>query len=99
MKLSVDQASKELAADLAEDLGHPVTQKAAKAVLTRVFTYVADTLAEGHELNVPGFAKFRVVAKPERQVRNPSTGETSMKPASKAVKITVAKALKDRVGA
>ncbi len=34
---------------------------------------------------------------PERQVRNPATGETLTKPADKQVKFTIAKALKDSV--
>ncbi|MDX5350350.1 MAG: HU family DNA-binding protein, partial [Paracoccaceae bacterium] len=36
-------------------------------------------------------------ARPERQVRNPATGETMTKPADKQVKVAIAKALKDVV--
>ena len=39
------------------------------------------------------------VPRPERQVRNPATGETMTKPADKQVKFAIAKALKDSVNA
>jgi DNA-binding protein HU-beta len=52
---------------------------------------------------IPGLVKLRVVKKPARKARmgvNPFTGEEMMfkaKPASKAVKVTALKALKDMV--
>lgn len=98
MKLTMDQMAKELAADLGEDLGSNVTNKAAKAVLSRVFEYVSGSLAEGHEINVPGFGKFKVNDKPEREVRNPKTGEMMTVAAKRVLKFTAAKALKEKVG-
>jgi len=53
--------------------------------------------------SIPGLLKLRVVKKPARKARkgvNPFTGEEMMfkaKPASKAVKATTLKALKDMV--
>ena len=53
--------------------------------------------------SIPGLLKLRVVKKPARKARkgiNPFTGEEMMfkaKPASKAVKATVLKGLKDMV--
>ena len=52
---------------------------------------------------VPGFAKFVVIKKPATKARvgkNPFTGEMKMspaKPASRAVRITAVKKLKDRI--
>lgn len=97
MKLTMDQMAKELAADLGEDLGFNVTNKAAKKVLARVFEYVAGSLEEGNEVNVPGFGKFKVNDKPERDVRNPRTGEMMTIGAKRVLKFTSAKTLKDRV--
>ena len=47
----------------------------------------ADSLAVAHSCR----------ARPERQVRNPATGESVTKAADKQVKFTIAKALKDSV--
>jgi DNA-binding protein HU-beta len=44
-----------------------------------------------------GLGKVACRARPQRQVRNPATGETMTKPADKQVKFTIAKALKDIV--
>jgi DNA-binding protein HU-beta len=98
MKLTVDQVARELSADLSDDLGSSVSNKAAKAVVTRVFEYVAGSLAEGNEINVPGFGKFKVTDKPERQARNPKTGEIMTVPPKRVFKFTAAKQLKDRIG-
>ena len=48
-------------------------------------------------MTLPGIGKVACKARPERQVRNPATGEMVTKAADKQVKITVAKALKDSV--
>ncbi len=44
---------------------------------------------------LPGIGKLLLVARAERQGRNPATGETITIPAKKVVKIRVAKACKD----
>ena len=98
MKMTVDQMARELSADLSEDLGHGVSNKAAKAVLSRVFDYIGGSLAEGNEINLPGFGKFKVNDKPERDVRNPKTGEMMTVAAKRVLKFTAAKALKEKVG-
>jgi DNA-binding protein HU-beta len=41
--------------------------------------------------------KMACRARPERQVRNPATGETMTKAADKSVKFSIAKSLKDIV--
>jgi DNA-binding protein HU-beta len=48
-------------------------------------------------VTLPGIGKVSCKARPERQVRNPATGETMTKAADKQVKVTIAKALKDSV--
>lgn len=98
MKLTMDQMARELAADLSIHLDYKISQRMAKSVIGSVFEYVAGSLAEGHEINVPGFGKFKVNDKPEREVRNPKTGEMTTVAAKRALKFTAAKALKEKVG-
>jgi DNA-binding protein HU-beta len=56
-----------------------------------------DKKAAGGTVTIPGLGKVACKARPERQVRNPATGETMTKPADKQVKFAIAKALKDVV--
>jgi DNA-binding protein HU-beta len=98
MKLTVDQAARELSADLSVILDHNISNVRAKTTLLTVFEYVAGSLAEGNELNIPGFGKFKVTDKPERQARNPKTGEMMTVPPKRVFKFTPAKQLKDRIG-
>lgn len=46
---------------------------------------------------MPGFGKFKVQARPAREGRNPSTGDTIQIAASKKVAFQPAKALKNAV--
>lgn len=97
MKLNLDHMARELAADIADDLNIKVSNKDAKAVLSRVFEYVASSVSEGNEINIPSFGKFKVSDKPEREVRNPKTGEMMTVAAKRVLKFTAAKQFKDRV--
>ena len=54
-------------------------------------------ISNGGAVALPGIGKVVCRTRPERQVRNPATGETMTKPADKVVKISIAKALKDSV--
>jgi DNA-binding protein HU-beta len=56
-------------------------------------------VAAGGAITLPGLGKMACRARPERQVRNPATGESVTKAADKQVKFTIAKALKDSVNA
>ena len=74
-------------------------KKTASAALDAIASVVAREVAAGGAVTLPGLGKVACKARPERQVRNPATGETIMKPADKQVKVTIAKALKDSVNA
>jgi len=50
-------------------------------------------------VTLPGLGKVACKMRPERQVRNPATGETLTKPADKQVKFAISKTLKDSVNA
>jgi nucleoid DNA-binding protein len=94
----------EIYAKIADDTG--LTRKDVSAVFESLYGQIKKNLggrsAPGM-FTVPGLLKLRVVKKPARAARkgvNPFTGEEMMfkaKPASKAVKVTALKALKDMV--
>lgn len=69
----------------------------AKAAIAAVFEQIAGAAAKGEEVSIAGFGKFSVKDRPERQGRNPSTGEAMTIAASKKVSFTPAKGLKDKL--
>ncbi|OIQ67044.1 DNA-binding protein HU [mine drainage metagenome] len=85
----------QLVAALADAMGGD--KKTAGAALDAITDVVTREIAAGGSVTLPGLGKIACRARPERQVRNPATGETLTKAADKVVKITVAKALKDSV--
>lgn len=85
----------QLVAALAEKMGSD--KKSAGAALDAVCDIITSEVSAGGAVTLPGVGKIQCRARPERQVRNPATGETFTKPADKVVKMTIAKALKDSV--
>ena len=85
----------ELAKGVAGTTGTSEAQ--AKAAIAAVFEQIAGAAAKGEEVSIAGFGKFVVKDRPERQGRNPSTGEAMTIAASKKVSFTPAKGLKDRL--
>ena len=74
------------------------TSKAeAERVVEALFDTIASALKRGEEVSVAGFGKFTVKMRKAREARNPKTGEAVKVPASRAVKFSVAKALKESV--
>ncbi len=72
-----------------------LTKAQAKAIVDSVFKQIAEAAKNGAETNVPGFGKFKVKDKPEREARNPATGAMIKVAASKKLTFTPAKAVKD----
>ncbi|MDF1620376.1 HU family DNA-binding protein [Pseudothioclava nitratireducens] len=95
--MSKPMTKTQLVAALAETMGSD--KKAAATALDALATVVTNEVANGGAVTLPGIGKVSCKSRPERQVRNPATGETIMKPADKQVKVTIAKALKDSVNA
>ena len=85
----------QLVAALADAMG--ADKKTASAALDAIATVVAKEVASGGAVTLPGLGKVACKERPERQVRNPATGETITKPADKQVKFAIAKTLKDLV--
>ena len=72
-------------------------RKSAGAALDALADIVTREVAAGGAVTLPGIGKVYCRERPARQARNPGTGEMVAKPADKAVKITVAKTLKDSI--
>jgi nucleoid DNA-binding protein len=94
----------EIYGKIVEDTG--LTRKDVAAVFDSLNAQIKSNLGGRNgagTFTIPGLLKLRVVKKPARKARkgvNPFTGEEMMfqaKPASKAVKATALKALKDMV--
>lgn len=85
----------ELIDHLAESAG--VTKRDAGRVLAELATVAGNSLAAGADFTIPDIGKLSPVTTKARKGRNPRTGEPVDIPASVKVKLTVAKALKDRV--
>jgi len=66
----------------------------AKLAIEKLFELIARHLADGDEVNVPGFGKFTVTDRAARQGRNPQTGETIQIAASQTPNFSPAGALK-----
>ena len=85
----------QLVAALAEEMG--TDKKSAKSALEAITGLITREVSAGGAVTLPGVGKIYCRERPERQVRNPATGETFTKEADKVVKMTIAKALKDSV--
>ncbi len=84
---------------LAEEINKVLNTSKAEAerVVEALFDSIIHALKKGEEVSVAGFGKFSIKNRKARDARNPKTGATVKVPASKAVKFSVAKALKEAV--
>lgn len=71
----------------------------ANRALEALTDIVTKEVAQGGAVTLPGLGKFSCRSRPERTVRNPSTGEQMTKPADRVAKVTIAKQLKDVINA
>lgn len=85
--------------DLIDDVAKraDITKAAAAAAVDATLDAITDTLKSGDSVVLTGFGTFAVVDRPEREARNPRTGETITIAAKKAVKFKVGKSLADAV--
>jgi DNA-binding protein HU-beta len=85
--------------DLADSLAasQGVSKADARALVDAVFTAIVDAAAQGEEISLSGFGKFKVKYMPAREGRNPSSGETIQIAASKKLTFAPAKAAKDKL--
>ena len=71
--------------------------KEAEQVISSFTKGLEAALAKGESVSLVGFGNFEVKHRPERQGRNPSTGEAMTIKASNVVNFKVGKALKEAV--
>ncbi len=74
-------------------------KKTAATALDALCDLVTEEVSGGGAITLPGIGKIACRDRPERMVRNPSTGEQLKKEADRVIKVTVAKALKDSINA
>jgi DNA-binding protein HU-beta len=74
-----------------------ITRKAAGETINAVLEGISSALEKGDSISLIGFGSFKIVERSAREGRNPRTGENLHISASKAVKFTAGKALKQRV--
>jgi|SRR4051794_28333493 DNA-binding protein HU-beta len=74
-----------------------LTRAAANAAVDAVFDIVSEAIADGDEVNIKGFGAFSAAARPERDGRNPKTGERLRIAASRVPQFRAHKSLKNFV--
>lgn len=72
-----------------------LTKKDTDKALNAALELIIAELAKGETVKLAGFGNLVVKERPERQSRNPRTGETITVAASKTVQFRPAKALKE----
>ncbi|EJU10420.1 DNA-binding protein HU [Sphingomonas sp. LH128] len=85
----------DLADLIATDTG--ITKTDARKIVDAVFVAIGDAAATGGEISLNGFGKFKVKDTPEREGRNPATGEAMTIKAARKLTFTPAKAVKDKL--
>ena len=85
----------ELVASIASATGQ--SQAAVSGVIDALFSTVAEAVAKGSKVTIPGWIGFDQVATAARTGRNPQTGAEIAIPAGKRVKVTVGSKLKAAV--
>jgi DNA-binding protein HU-beta len=74
---------------------HGVSKAQAKSIVEDILRGILDAAASGAEVSLPGFGKFKVKVTPEREGRNPASGEKIKIAASKKLTFSSAKSIKD----
>ncbi len=76
---------------------HEMPRARAKQLVDAILGSIADAVANGEVVSLPGFGKFKVADRPARAGRNPATGERIEIAASRKLTFTAAKQLKDKL--
>jgi DNA-binding protein HU-beta len=74
-----------------------LTKKDSEFALNAVINCMADLLAQGESIVIPGFASLSVKTRAARNGRNPSTGKSIHIPASKTVSFKTGSKLKEAI--
>ena len=87
--------------DLVERLAeqHELSKSYARELINSVFEMITSAALKGEEVSLFGFGKFKVAERGARKGRNPRTGEAVTIAASKNLKFTPARQLKESLNA
>jgi DNA-binding protein HU-beta len=86
---------RQIAADLAEE--HDLPRKQVEALMNGLVEAVTETLSNGDKVRLSGIGILQVKDRAARMGRNPATGEQIQIPASRKLKFTASKELKEVV--
>ncbi len=84
---------REIVEKLAE--AHSVRKAQAKLIIDEFLKNIVDATVGGGEVLLPGFGKFKVKARPEREGRDPTSAEKITIAASKKLIFEAGKPIKD----
>ena len=82
----------ELISAISEKAG--LNKNQARDALEALLSSVTDALKSGNDVRLVGFGTFKAVKREAGTARNPRTGETVKRPASKTARFQVGEALK-----
>ena len=85
----------ELIAKIAEE--HSVSKTQAQAIVDSLLKSIMNAAANDEEISLAGFGKFKIKKTPEREGRNPTSGEKIKIAASRRLTYSPAKAVKERL--
>ncbi len=74
-----------------------LSKKDSESALNSVLACLSEAMQSGDSVTFTGFGSFKIVERSARKGRNPQTGKEIKIAASKAVKFTPGKTLKDSV--
>jgi DNA-binding protein HU-beta len=74
---------------------HSVSKTQAQGIVDSMLKSIMSAAANGEEISLPGFGKFKVKETPERGGRNPTSGEKIKIAASRKLTYSPAKAVKE----
>jgi DNA-binding protein HU-beta len=83
----------ELVTKIAE--ANSVSKAQAQAIVDSMLNSIMSAAANGEEISLPGFGKFKVKETPEREGRSPTSGEKIKIAASRKLAFSPAKAVKE----
>src|ERR1700733_4812812 len=75
--------------------GDSVSKAQTQAIVDSMLNSIMSAAANGEEISLPGFGKFKVKETPEREGRNPASGEKIKIAASRKLTYSPAKAVKE----
>lgn len=87
--------SAEIASRIAN--AHDLNRGKVREIIEDVLMTITEAVKQGDEVSLPGFGKFKLSHRQPREGRNPRTGSKMSITASKKLRFSAAKALKERM--